>query len=581
MIRFQCPNCNTVLQIGSEYAGQPVLCSSCNTQLIVPQMPVREPTLDKADRSVIICICGQCKSTFKLPAASAGRQVPCPKCGHSAQIPEEEKVITGSNTLKFACPACWQYYCVMAKYAGKKFKCLICKQPCMIPRPASPPQDLVLLEEDKSPSPPPVPQAGQELSFKLLAEEEPQPSPYQLELEQNAPPQPPPIPRESPPPPAARTPKSGDKAPGSHLKLVAGILAGIIGFVAGFAVVYMLVKPKSPGVQPEQVQTTEQAEAEEQAPFVKQTPTQVQSRPAEKPALRAPAEQNPEAIEFARSLVTRINQKSEDLNELIYQFPDEVNVTEEMIQSVIAALDIGALQSIDSTVEAARKDFVASFYIVKSDIASEDVQKREVRIGFFEIIETDEEKRKAETVHWIYGITVLDETGKILASVGRTNPDQLAAQMDAKVDEYAVGFSEEEEEATEQAEEISTELESAIETFAYPILIAFFIIALIMVVSMWTVYVKAGEPGWAVLIPVYNLVVLARIGGRPEWMGLACFLSPLIPFIGGLINLYLMVYITIGVAETFGKGILFALGLFFLPFIFYPILALTGDTFTD
>lgn len=575
MIRFQCPNCKTVLQIGKEYAGQPVLCSSCNTQLIVPQMPVPEPTLDKADRNVIICICGQCKSTFKVPAASAGRQVPCPKCGHAAQIPEEEKVITDSNTLKFACPACWQYYCVMAKYAGKKFKCLVCKQPCVIPQPASPAQDLVLLEEeDNSPSPPPQPQAqaGQELSFKLMAEEEPEPSPYQLELEQRIPHGPPPPPEAPASKPAARPPRTREKSSGFSFKLTAGILAGILGFIAGFAVVYMLVKASK----------SDQEIAPPPSP-VRQTtpdtpPEQIAPPPSKRTTAHAPVVQNPQAIDYAQSLVTRINRKSSDLSELIYEFPDDVSVTNEMIQSVFEALDIGSLKNIRSVVEVSRIDFGASYYIVRTTITSNSDQERQVQIGFFEIIETNEAQLTVEQVRWIFGLAVFDETGKILASVGRTNPDQLAAQMDTVVNEYGLGLSEEE---TGELEEISPELESAIETLACPIFIGLFIFAIIMIISMWTVYVKAGEPGWAVLIPVYNLVVLARIGGKPEWMGLVCFLSPLIPFIGSFINLYLMVYITIGVAETFGKGILFALGLFFLPFIFYPILAITGDTFTD
>ena len=101
MIHFKCPNCNTVLQVSAEYAGQPVLCSACNTELIVPQMPVPEPSLNKADTNSIICICGQCKSTYKAPAASAGRQVPCPKCGHAALIPDTDNVVTDSQTQQW------------------------------------------------------------------------------------------------------------------------------------------------------------------------------------------------------------------------------------------------------------------------------------------------------------------------------------------------------------------------------------------------------------------------------------------------------------------------------------------------
>jgi hypothetical protein len=599
MIRFQCPNCNTVLQIGKEYAGQPVLCSSCNTQLIVPQMPVPEPTLDKADRGVIICICGQCKSTFKVPAASAGRQVPCPKCGRAAQVPEQEQVITGSNTLKFSCPACKQSYCVLAKYAGKKFKCLVCKHPCIIPQPASPPQDLIMLEEDqdKSPPPPPEPQAqaGVELSFKLLAEEEPQPSPYRLEPKQNAPPEPPEAPA---PRPAARPSKTREKSSGSPLKLVAGIIAGIIGFVAGFAIVYMLVKSNRPDVQPEQVQTTEQSPAEEQtppaeqAPFVKPTPDAEQPPIAATTETHAPVPQNPNAIDFARSLVTRINRKTEDLSELIYEFPDDVSVTDPMIQSVIAALDIGPLKSIDSTVEAARTDLGASYYIVKTAVASNSEQKRDVRIGFFEIIETDETQLTVEQVRWIYGISVLDETGKILASVGRTNPDQLAAQMDALVDEYGIGLSE--EEMSEEAEELAG-IAKILGAVFCPLMIVLLIVSLITVIAQISIVINAGEPAWALFVPVYRQVILCRVAQKPEWMGWLCgiaegilyfpeflsFVHPAAFTIAPIVYIIFNFIFSLGIAKAHDRGVGFGMGLFFLPIIFYPILAFSGKAYTD
>ena len=139
MIRFKCPNCETILQIGREYAGQSVLCSTCNTQLIAPEMSAPEPSPDKACRDMILCVCGQCKSIFKIPVASSGRQVPCPKCGHAAHIPDQEQAVSEDDTLRFACPDCEQSYCVLAKYAGKKFKCLVCKQPCN-PQPILPSQ---------------------------------------------------------------------------------------------------------------------------------------------------------------------------------------------------------------------------------------------------------------------------------------------------------------------------------------------------------------------------------------------------------------------------------------------------------
>jgi len=84
-------------------------------------------------------------------------------------------------------------------------------------------------------------------------------------------------------------------------------------------------------------------------------------------------------------------------------------------------------------------------------------------------------------------------------------------------------------------------------------------------VVMWTVFTKAGRPGWACLIPIYNAMGEwrdRRQAGMVDILGL-------IP----LVNIIVSVIVHIGVAERFGKSTAFGVGLFFLPFIFYPILA--------
>jgi Family of unknown function (DUF5684) len=91
--------------------------------------------------------------------------------------------------------------------------------------------------------------------------------------------------------------------------------------------------------------------------------------------------------------------------------------------------------------------------------------------------------------------------------------------------------------------------------------LAFFVL---MIASMWKIFTKAGEPGWAVLIPIYNVIVLLKIAGK-EWWWLFLFIIPLVNFVVGII-------VTIALAKNFGKDIGFALGLLFLGFIFYPIL---------
>ena len=82
--------------------------------------------------------------------------------------------------------------------------------------------------------------------------------------------------------------------------------------------------------------------------------------------------------------------------------------------------------------------------------------------------------------------------------------------------------------------------------------------------AMWKVFEKAGQPGWAAIIPIYNLYVLTKIAGKPGWW-LILFLIPFINFIF-LVWLYNMV------SKSFGKDEGFTVGLVLLGIVFWPIL---------
>ena len=95
--------------------------------------------------------------------------------------------------------------------------------------------------------------------------------------------------------------------------------------------------------------------------------------------------------------------------------------------------------------------------------------------------------------------------------------------------------------------------------------IVYFAVMIIMIVAGWKIFVKAGEPGWAVLIPFYNMWVMIRIAGKEWWWFLLLFVP--------LVNFVAILLVSIGIAEKFGKSALFGIGLMFLGFIFYPVLA--------
>src|SRR5438105_1572397 len=95
------------------------------------------------------------------------------------------------------------------------------------------------------------------------------------------------------------------------------------------------------------------------------------------------------------------------------------------------------------------------------------------------------------------------------------------------------------------------------------LLMLFFLVMIVAwVAGMWIVFQRAGESGVAAIIPIYNIIVLCRITGNPEWWVLLCF----IPF--G--SLFVLSICYIGLATQNGKSVGFGIGMALLPFVFVP-----------
>ena len=91
-------------------------------------------------------------------------------------------------------------------------------------------------------------------------------------------------------------------------------------------------------------------------------------------------------------------------------------------------------------------------------------------------------------------------------------------------------------------------------------------VGVFLLIAVWKIFTKAGQPGWAVLIPIYNTYVLLEIVGR-EWWWLILMAIPFVNFIFIIILLF-------DLAKSFGKDSAFGFGLLFLAPIFIPILGL-------
>lgn len=85
-----------------------------------------------------------------------------------------------------------------------------------------------------------------------------------------------------------------------------------------------------------------------------------------------------------------------------------------------------------------------------------------------------------------------------------------------------------------------------------------------IIAAMWKTFVKAGKPGWACIVPIYNTIVMLEIAGRPIWWIVLMFIP--------VVNFIVIIILMIDFAKSFGKGAGFGIGLAFLSFIFFPIL---------
>ncbi|MDR6942880.1 DUF5684 domain-containing protein [Mucilaginibacter pocheonensis] len=95
-------------------------------------------------------------------------------------------------------------------------------------------------------------------------------------------------------------------------------------------------------------------------------------------------------------------------------------------------------------------------------------------------------------------------------------------------------------------------------------LIPSLIVGIICIIGMWKIFEKAGKPGWASIIPIYNIIVLLEIVGKPVWW-IILFLIPCVNIIFGIWTINLL-------SKSFGQGEGFTVGLILLGFIFYPLL---------
>jgi len=92
------------------------------------------------------------------------------------------------------------------------------------------------------------------------------------------------------------------------------------------------------------------------------------------------------------------------------------------------------------------------------------------------------------------------------------------------------------------------------------------------IAGAWKMFEKAGQPGWGILVPIYNLLLIVRIAGSPDWM----FILLLIPGV----NIVAHIFVSLELGKRFSRGAAFTIGLIFIPAVFYALIGFSSDQYT-
>jgi hypothetical protein len=96
--------------------------------------------------------------------------------------------------------------------------------------------------------------------------------------------------------------------------------------------------------------------------------------------------------------------------------------------------------------------------------------------------------------------------------------------------------------------------------------IALYVVAaFVIVISLWRIFENVGIPGWAAIVPFYNLAMVYRVVGRPPRQ--SWFL--LVP----VLNVLLYIRLMSELSRAFGGDRIFTLVLVVSPYMGFPMLA--------
>lgn len=101
-------------------------------------------------------------------------------------------------------------------------------------------------------------------------------------------------------------------------------------------------------------------------------------------------------------------------------------------------------------------------------------------------------------------------------------------------------------------------------------MIFYLAIIVLYIAGLWKIFEKAGKPGWAAIIPIYNMIILAEIVGKPIWWGIVAALVP-------CVNIVFSIWLLNLLMKSFGKEVpLWTILTVFFGFVTIPMIGF-GD----
>lgn len=471
--------------------------------------------------------CPHCSQKIKANDIYTAKQVKCPKCSRSILVPSAAEPSTADtlNIIKFRCPGCNQKIGLDKSFAGKTVRCAKCKQsikvPAVQPQPTKQPPpsapiddiDIVNMPGDKT------------LKDQFL------------DAETNAPPLDEPLKLSSVPSPQQaatqkRCPRCGELNP------IDAVVCSICAFE-------LSARPRAKARSSHGPKRTVAVAGICITSLVLLGIVVWMILPSFKNLKPQTGSRFEEAKQLAESFVTLVSK-------------GELNSAKNLLEP-----------QIQNNLPADRLEQFAGF------IGKNTVSDANLGLTHFE------PNQQGDRYFLSYNIGLYNDTKGLVISIHEINGglkiDGVAAQKYFSSDSIQIGDKTYDELSETAFTPAITGLGKAFGRSCCAIVVVLAFLALVQIISLWVVFNKAGQPGWAAIVPFYNMWVLAEVADKPGWMGLvACFVGT-VPYVGFILSLVFSVIISIGVAKTFNRSFLFGLGLAFIPFIFYPVLAFATD----